>query len=98
MTTKTFDVREINERGFGILDEALKEGPVHITKGTEPAYVLLSEADFARLAPDGEDDRTEGETFEESMKKSLEDIASGRVRAFSTANEVMEAIRSYPEE
>lgn len=79
MTTKTFDVGEIRERGFEILDEALKEGPVHITKGSEPAYVLVSEEDYAQFVGNGENDMDEEEPFEERMRKSLEDIGAGRV-------------------
>ena len=41
---------EVKRRGVIALEEALKQGPVHIIKNNRPACVVLSEADYARLA------------------------------------------------
>ncbi|MBL8540864.1 MAG: type II toxin-antitoxin system Phd/YefM family antitoxin [Betaproteobacteria bacterium] len=45
----TISVEEIERRGISALDELLKEGPVHVTKNNRPAYVIVSEDDYARL-------------------------------------------------
>ena len=43
-------VAEIKRRGMAAIEEGLRLGPVHIVKRNKPAAVVLSEADYQRLA------------------------------------------------
>lgn len=45
----TLPALEIKRRGMAALEEALKQGPVHIIKNNKPACVVLSEEDYATL-------------------------------------------------
>ena len=38
---RTIAAREIKRRGIGVVEEALKEGPVHIIKNDRPRFVVL---------------------------------------------------------
>ena len=40
---------EVKRRGLAALEEALKDGPVHIIKNNKPACVVLSEEHYANL-------------------------------------------------
>lgn len=40
---------EVKRRGVIALEEALKDGPVHIIKYNRPTCVVLSEEDYAKL-------------------------------------------------
>ena len=41
--------QDIKRRGISALDELLKGGPGHVIKNTRPCYVVLTEADYARI-------------------------------------------------
>lgn len=42
--------QEIKRRGISAVDEALKDGPVHVIQRNRPRYVILSEETYQRLA------------------------------------------------
>ena len=46
---RTIAAREIKRRGIGAVEEALKEGPVHIIKNDRPRFVVLDEEDYREL-------------------------------------------------
>ena len=46
----TLTAAEIKRRGMAAIEEGLRHGPVHIVKRNKPAAVVLSEADYQRLA------------------------------------------------
>lgn len=46
---QTIPALEVKRRGMAALEEALKNGPVHIIKNNKPACVVLSEAEYAAL-------------------------------------------------
>ncbi len=48
--TNTLTAAEIKRRGMAAIEEGLRRGPVHIVKRNKPAAVVLSEADYQRLA------------------------------------------------
>ncbi|MGE0383533.1 MAG: type II toxin-antitoxin system prevent-host-death family antitoxin [Gammaproteobacteria bacterium] len=48
----TITVAELKRRGMAAIEEALTRGPVHIIKRNKPAAVILSEAQYRRLASD----------------------------------------------
>lgn len=45
----TLSALEVKRRGVIALEEALKQGPVHIIKNNRPTCVVLSEEDYAVL-------------------------------------------------
>lgn len=69
----TIPAREIKRRGIVAVDEALKEGPVHIVKHDKPAYVVLTE-DYYRELVDGYEEASFAR-----IEASIEDIKAGRV-------------------
>lgn len=46
----TLTAAELKRRGMAAIEEGLRRGPVHIVKRNRPAAVVLSEADYQRLA------------------------------------------------
>ncbi len=45
----TIPASEVKRRGITVLEEALKNGPIHIIKNSRLACVVLSEEDYADL-------------------------------------------------
>jgi hypothetical protein len=45
----TLPASEIKRRGVAVLEEHIKNGPIHIIKNNQPACVVLSEEDYASL-------------------------------------------------
>jgi len=41
---------ELKRRGMAAIEDRLRHGPVHLMKHNKPSAVVLSEADYARLA------------------------------------------------
>lgn len=41
---------ELKRRGMAAIEDGLRHGPVHLMKHNKPSAVVLSEADYARLA------------------------------------------------
>lgn len=48
---------ELKRRGMAAIEEGLRRGPVYIVKRNKPAAVVLSEADYSRLAQAAEASR-----------------------------------------
>ena len=46
----TLTVSELKRRGMAAIEDGLRSGPVHIVKRNKPAAVVLTEADYQRLA------------------------------------------------
>jgi PHD/YefM family antitoxin component YafN of YafNO toxin-antitoxin module len=89
---KTVAAQEIKRKGISAVDEALKEGPVHIIKNNQPRYVVLSEARYHELI------ESEDEAYHSRLRKSLEDVKAGRVRRFKSADELLKALEEGDEE
>ncbi len=64
-------VQDVKRRGMSVVDEALKEGPVHLVKSNRAEYVVMSEQDYQELMSDLADAR---------LAASEKDLAAGRVR------------------
>lgn len=45
----TIPASEVKRRGVAVLEENLKNGPVHIIKNNRPTCVVISEEDYAAL-------------------------------------------------
>jgi len=69
----TIAAQEIKRKGISAVDEALKEGPVHIIKNNQPQYVVMTEARYRDLI------EAEDEAYMVRVRKSLEDVKAGRV-------------------
>lgn len=78
--------QDINLRGLAAVDEALREGPVHIIKNNRPSYVVLSEAAYAELLESNRD------AARERLRESLADLEAGRTKRYEDADALMQAL------
>ena len=88
----TVAAQEIKRKGISAVDEALKNGPVHVIKNNQPQYVVITEARYRELK------EAEGEAYMARIQKSLEDVKAGRVRRFKSADELLKALEELQEE
>ncbi len=88
---KTVAAQEIKKRGISAVDEAIKEGPVHVIKNNQPQYVVLSEERYRQLV------EAEDEAYIARVRTSLEDVKAGRVRRFKSAGDLLKAIEAEDE-
>lgn len=88
----TVPLRTVEERGFGVLDDLLVDGPVRLSAEDGPGYVVLTEALFEEWL----DDRHEA--YVARVQAALADVAAGRVQRYETTEEIMEAIHNYRDE
>ena len=86
---QTVPAREIKRRGIAAVDEALADGPVHVIRNDELAYVVLSEAQYRELLADSH------EAHVARVRASLEDVAAGRVRRV-TAQQLIDEYNLEP--
>ena len=82
---RTIPAREIKRRGISAVDEALKEGPVHVVKNDEPKYVILDEAQYQELV------EAQAESAAARLTAALEDVTAGRIRR-RTAQEIIDEL------
>jgi len=75
--------QEIKRRGISAIDEALRDGPVHIIKNNRPQYVVLSEERFEELLA------TQQESDRESLRASLQDLRTGHVNRYNDVDSLM---------
>jgi PHD/YefM family antitoxin component YafN of YafNO toxin-antitoxin module len=78
--------QDIKRKGISAVDEALKQGPVHVIKNNQPQYVVLSEDRYQELV------EAEDEAYMARVRASLEDVKAGRVRRFKSAAELLKAL------
>jgi PHD/YefM family antitoxin component YafN of YafNO toxin-antitoxin module len=71
---KTIAAREIKRRGIQAVEDALKEGPVHIIKNDQPTFVVLDEEHYRELV------EAQEEAYVARIKASLQDVKAKRVR------------------
>ena len=65
------------------MDEALKEGPVHVIRNDEPRYVILDEQHYRELV------EAQQEAYRARIREALQDVREGHVRR-STAQEIID--------
>ena len=70
----TLAAQEIKRKGISAVDEALKEGPVHVIKNNQPQYVVLSEERYRELL------ESEDAAHNARIRESLADLKAGRVK------------------
>jgi PHD/YefM family antitoxin component YafN of YafNO toxin-antitoxin module len=85
---KTIAAQDIKRRGISAVDEAMKQGPVHVIKNNQPQYVVLSEERYRDLV------EAEDEAHLARVRASLEDVKAGRVRRFKSAGDLLKAIEA----
>ncbi len=88
---KSIAAQDIKRRGITAVDEALKDGPVHIIKNNRPQYVVITEERYHELL-EAEDD-----AYISRVKLSLEDVKAGRTRKFKSAEEILKALDEEPD-
>ena len=82
----TIPAQEIKRRGIAAVDDLIAKGPVHIIRNNKPQYVVLSEDRYQELL------EAQDEAYEARVRASLEDLKAGRVRRFSSAEELLQAL------
>ena len=82
----TIPAQEIKRRGIAAVDNLIETGDVHIIKNNQPQYVVLSEVRYRALI------EAQDEAYMARVRASLEDLNAGRVRRFTSAQELLNAL------
>jgi len=83
---RSIAAQDIKRKGIAAVDEALKDGPVHVIKNNRAQYVVISEERYKELI------EAEDEAYIARIKTSLEDVKAGRTRKFNSADELLKAL------
>lgn len=83
----TIPAQEIKRRGIGAVDELFAKGAVQVVRNNQPQYVVLSQERYQDLLED------QKEAHAARLLASLEDLRAGRVQRFSSAEELIQALR-----
>ena len=78
--------QELKRRGIAAVDDLIAKGDVHVIRNNQPQYVVLSETRYQELVAEA------NEAYLARVRMSLEDVKSGRVTRFTTADELLQAI------
>jgi mRNA-degrading endonuclease YafQ of YafQ-DinJ toxin-antitoxin module/PHD/YefM family antitoxin component YafN of YafNO toxin-antitoxin module len=79
--------QDIKRRGISAVDEALRDGPVHVIKNNRPSYVVLTEAAYAELL------ESQREAARERLRESLADLEAGRTNRYEDADALIQGSR-----
>lgn len=82
----TIPAQEIKRRGIAAVDEAIANGDLHLIRNNQPQYVVISEARYQDLIV------AEQEAHIARVRAALEDVKSGRVVKFTSAEDLLKAI------
>jgi len=82
----TIPAQEIKRRGIAAVDRLIAQGDVHVIRNNRPEYVVLTEARYQELVAEAE------EAYVARVKASLEDVKAGRVRRFTSVDELLQAL------
>lgn len=88
----TIAAQEIKRRGISAVDQALKEGAVHVIKNNVPQYVVLTEERYRELLESEDSARIA------RVRESLEALERGEVRRFESAAELLAGIDESADE
>ena len=78
--------QELKRRGIAAVDGLIAQGDVHVIRNNRPEYVVLTEARYQDLVAEAE------EAYVARVKVSLEDVKAGRVRRFTSVDELLKAL------
>ena len=84
--------QEIKRRGISAVDEALRDGPVHIIKNNRPHCVVLTEERFQELL------EAHQEASRESLRVSLEDARAGRINHYDDVDSLIRQLEHDSDE
>ncbi|OGU14627.1 MAG: prevent-host-death protein [Geobacteraceae bacterium GWC2_53_11] len=80
--------QEIKRRGIAAVDDIIANGDVHIIRNNQPQYVVLSEQRYQELVADA------NEAYLARVRASLEDVKAGKVKKFTSADDLLKALDS----
>jgi PHD/YefM family antitoxin component YafN of YafNO toxin-antitoxin module len=78
--------QELKRRGIAAVDDLIAKGDVHVIRNNQPQYVVLSEARYQELVAEAH------EGYLARVRSSLEDVKAGRVKKFTTAEDLLKAL------
>jgi PHD/YefM family antitoxin component YafN of YafNO toxin-antitoxin module len=78
--------QEIKRRGLAAVDDLLDQGDVHVIRNNKPQYVVLTEERYQALVAEAH------EAYLGRVRASLADMREGRVKKFSTADDLLRAL------
>ena len=78
--------QEIRRRGISAVDEALRQGPVHIIKNNRPQYVVMTEERFQTLL------EAQEIAALDNLQASLDDLKAGRVTRYQDVETLMQQL------
>jgi PHD/YefM family antitoxin component YafN of YafNO toxin-antitoxin module len=78
--------QEIRRRGISAVDEALRQGPVHIIKNNRPQYVVMTEERFQALL------EAQESAALENLQASLDDLKAGRIKRYQDVETLMQQL------
>ena len=82
----TIPAQELKRRGIAAVDELIEQGDVHVIRNNKPQYVVLSEQRYQELVAEA------NEAYLARVRTSLEDTKAGRVKKFTTADDLLQAL------
>jgi PHD/YefM family antitoxin component YafN of YafNO toxin-antitoxin module len=82
----TIPAQEIKRRGLKAVDDLLDKGDVHVIRNNKPEYVVLTEERYQALVAEAH------EAYLSRVRDSLEDVKTGRVKKFATAEELLQTL------
>jgi PHD/YefM family antitoxin component YafN of YafNO toxin-antitoxin module len=87
----TIPAQEIKRRGITAVDGMIAMGDVHVIRNNRPEYVVLTEERYRELVAEAE------EAYVARVKASLQDVKEGRVRRFTSADELLQTFDAEEE-
>src|SRR6185369_13742141 len=82
----TIPAQDIKRRGIAAVDDIIANGDVHVIRNNQPQYVVLSEERYQELVAEA------NEAYLARVRTSLEDVKAGRVKKFTTADDLLKAL------
>ena len=70
----TISINDIQQRGFAVLSESLKMGPIQIVEPNQPIYVILTKIEYTRLKNHAIQQTSVLDWFARAGNRSREDI------------------------
>lgn len=85
-TMNNIPAQEIKRCGISAVDDALRQGPVHIIKNNRPQYVVLTEEHYTDLL------EAQASADRDSLQTSLDDLKAGRITRYDDVDALMRQI------
>ena len=80
--------QELKRRGIAAVDDLIAKGDVHVIRNNQPQYVVLSEERYQELVAEA------NEAYLARVRASLEDVKTGRVKKFKTADDLLKSLET----